>query len=100
MTLITRSSVSRTPCPIDVLHPSIEDLPHAQTYEITLRAQNRLGQSRNTSSARVQTDDVPIEREGSCALFRANGMMTLSFQISRTLNMPVSIFRTERSIID
>ncbi|CAF1385753.1 unnamed protein product [Adineta steineri] len=39
------------------------NLQHSQIYNITIRAQNRLGQSRNTTSISVQTKNVPIEKE-------------------------------------
>ncbi|UJR23196.1 hypothetical protein I4U23_026215 [Adineta vaga] len=39
------------------------NLQHSQLYNITVRAQNRLGHSRNASSISVQTENVPIERE-------------------------------------
>lgn len=40
------------------------DLKHSQFYNITVRAQNRLGQSQKSPLIQVQTKDVPIEQEG------------------------------------
>ena len=40
------------------------DLKHSQIYNIIIRAQNRLGQSRNSASILIQTKDVPIRKEG------------------------------------
>jgi hypothetical protein len=40
------------------------DLKHSTVYNITIRAQNHLGQSRNSISIRAETKDVPIEKEG------------------------------------
>lgn len=47
-----------TPISFDV------DLQHSQLYNISIRARNRLGESRDASSISVQTKNVPIEQEG------------------------------------
>ncbi|CAF0928865.1 unnamed protein product [Rotaria sordida] len=39
------------------------NLKHSQTYNIIIRAQNRLGQSQNSASIQAQTKDVPITKE-------------------------------------
>ncbi len=39
------------------------DLKHSQIYDVSIRAQNRLGQSRTSISIKAQTKDVPIEKE-------------------------------------
>jgi hypothetical protein len=43
---------------------TFRDLKHSNVYNITIRAQNHLGQSRNSVSIRAETKDVPIEKEG------------------------------------
>ncbi len=39
------------------------DLKHSQIYNISIRARNRLGQSRKSISIKTDTKDVPIEKE-------------------------------------
>jgi hypothetical protein len=39
------------------------DLKHAQVYNISIRARNRLGQSRKSISIKTETKNVPIEKE-------------------------------------
>ncbi len=46
-----------------VLKIFLIDLKHSQIYNISIRAQNRLGQSRKILSLKAQTKDVPIEKE-------------------------------------
>ena len=49
------------------------ELQHAQYYNVSVRAFNRLGQSINQALLRVRTDDVPVRKEGRfrCSLRRS-----------------------------
>lgn len=64
MRVFIRSIVSQLYCLIFVFIDMIEiDLKHSQIYNVSIRARNRLGQSRKSLSIKGETKDVPIRQE-------------------------------------